>query len=67
MELSRPEAELSAGDWVFAVLSLLLTPLIPLLLGIYNLIRGRRRRAVLYFSVFGVGALGLAAVVLARA
>lgn len=48
---ARSEADLSAVDWLVAVLSVLLTPLVPLLLALYNFLRGRRKRGVLYLSV----------------
>lgn len=66
MEQNRTESELSLSDWSIAVVSVLLTPLIPLLLGAYNLIKGRRRRGVMYLSVFGASVLVLAAIVLGR-
>jgi len=62
----RAEAELSGGDWLVAVLSFFLTPLVPLLLAIYNFIRGRKRRGLLYLSVCGVGVLGILALTLTR-
>ena len=66
MEQNGTEPELSLSDWLMAIVSVLLTPLIPLLLGAYNLIKGRRRRGVMYLSACGAS-VALAALVLARA
>lgn len=67
MEHERAEAELSGGDWLVAVLSFFLTPLVPLLLAIYNFIRGRKKRGLLYLSVCGVGLLAIFVLAAARA
>ena len=39
---------LTGGDWVMAVISFFLTPLIPLLLSIYNFAKSRRSQGLLY-------------------
>lgn len=50
----------STGDWVMAGISFLLTLLIPfalllpLILGVYNLTKGQKSKAKLYFSVIGL-------------
>jgi hypothetical protein len=46
--------ELTGGDWVMAVISFFLTPLIPLLLSIYNFAKSRRSQGLLYLGVIGV-------------
>jgi hypothetical protein len=45
---------LTGGDWVMAILSFFLTPLIPIILAVYNFLRGRRSQGLLYLSVLGV-------------
>jgi hypothetical protein len=46
--------ELTGGDWVMAVVSFFLTPIISILLSIYNFARGRRSQGLLYLGVLGV-------------
>lgn len=46
--------ELTGGDWVMAVVSFFLTPLVSILLSIYNFARGRRNQGLLYLGVLGV-------------
>ena len=45
---------LTGGDWVMAVVSFFLTPLIPFLLLIYNFARSRRSQGLLYLGVLTV-------------
>ena len=45
---------LTGGDWVMAIISFFLTPLIPLLLSIYNFAKSRRSQALLYLGVIGM-------------
>ena len=45
---------LTGGDWVMAVISFFLTPLIPLLLSIYSFAKSRRSQGLLYLGVIGV-------------
>lgn len=45
---------LSGGDWVMAVISFFLTPLIPILLAIYNFARSRQPQGRLYLGVLGL-------------
>lgn len=45
---------LTGGDWVMAVISFFLPPLIPLLLSIYNFAKSRRSQGLLYLGVIGV-------------
>lgn len=46
--------DLKGGDWVMAVVSFFLTPLVPLMLSIYNFARSRRSQGWLYLGVVGV-------------
>ena len=63
---AKIEAEVTFGDWAVAVLSLLLSPLVPLLLSIYNFTRGRRKLGALYLSVCVFGILVVAVLTLAK-
>lgn len=47
-------AKLTGGDWVMAIISFFLTPLIPIILAIYNFARGRRAQGMLYLGVIAV-------------
>jgi hypothetical protein len=60
------EANLVVGDWVFAALSLCLTPIVPLTLAIYNFVRGRKKLGLLYLGVCGVAVLVVVLGVLLR-
>ena len=45
---------LTGGDWAMAIISFFLTPLIPLLLSIYNFAKSRRSQGFLYLGVIGI-------------
>lgn len=45
---------LTGGDWVMAIISFFLTPLIPLLLSIYNFAKSRRSQGLLYLGVIAI-------------
>lgn len=49
--------ELTGGDWTMAIISFLLTSLIPFLLSIYNFAKSRRSQGFLYLGVIGVQVL----------
>lgn len=54
-QLTTPTiGKLTGGDWAMAIISFFLTPLIPLLLSIYNFIKSRRSQGFLYLGVIGV-------------
>ena len=46
--------QLSGGDWAMGVVSFFLTPIVPLILSIYNFAKARRPQALLYLGVIGV-------------
>lgn len=50
-EAIRKNDELTTGDWVMAVVAFLLPVVLPFILAAYNLIRGNKKRAVLYALV----------------
>lgn len=56
MTQERMHTPLSTGDWVMAAVSFFLTPLAPLILGIYNLSKSQKSKAKLYFAVIGLQA-----------
>ncbi len=45
---------LSAGDWVMAVISFFLTPIVSIILAIYNFARSRKPQGVLYLCVLAI-------------
>lgn len=45
---------LTGGDWVMAVVAFFLTPLVALILSIYNFAKSRRSQGFLYLGVIGV-------------
>ena len=45
---------LSAGDWVMAVISFFLTPIVTIGLAIYNFARSRKPQGALYLGVLAV-------------
>lgn len=51
---TTPTGKLTGGDWGMAVISFFLTPLVPLLLSIYNFARSCRSQGLLYLGVIGV-------------
>lgn len=53
-EIVTPATELTGGDWAMAIISFFLTPLITIILAIYNFARGRRTHGQLYLGVLGV-------------
>lgn len=54
MTQERAQTPLSTGDWVMAAISFFLTPLVPLILAIYNLSKGQKSKVNLYFAVIGL-------------
>jgi len=45
---------LSTGDWVMAVVSFFLTPIVSIILAIYNFARSRKPQGVLYLCVLAI-------------
>lgn len=45
---------LTGSDWAMAVVAFFLTPLVALLLSIYNFAKSRRSQGFLYLGVIGV-------------
>lgn len=45
---------LSTGDWVMAVISFFLTPIVSIILAIYNFARSRKPQGILYLCVLAI-------------
>lgn len=45
---------LSTGDWAMAVISFFLTPIVPIILAIYNFARSRKPQGILYLCVLAI-------------
>ena len=45
---------LSTGDWIMGVVAFFLTPIVSIILAIYNFSRSRKKQGKLYLSVLGI-------------
>ena len=50
---NKQENALSTSDWVMAVISFFLTPIVTIALSIYNFSRSRKPQGKLYLGVLG--------------
>ena len=45
---------LSTGDWIMGVVAFFLTPIVSIILAIYNFSRSRKKQGKLYLGVLGI-------------
>lgn len=54
---NNKDEALSTSDWIMGIIAFFLTPIVSIILTIYNFSRSRKKQGKLYLSVLGIQVL----------